>query len=262
MEPTEQDDAAAAVNFDLTDKVIVVTGGSRGLGRSMCVAFAEHGADVVVASRKGDACDALAATIRQRSGRRAIGVACHVGRWDDAQQLLDTTLAEFGHIDVLVNNAGMAPLYPSPSGASEDLFDKTVGVNLKGPFRLMALIGAHMVERGRGSIINVSSVASQKPGPNELIYGAAKAGLDNLTLGFARTLAPAVRVNTIMPGPFLTDISHAWDLGSFHERAKAIIPLQRGAQPHEIVGAALYLASDASSFTTGAILRVDGGLGL
>ena len=247
------------MDFDLTDRVAVVTGGSRGLGREMCLAFADHGARVVVASRKGEACEELAREITDRTGREAVGIACHVGRWDDCTRLVESTYERFGRVDVLVNNAGMSPLYPSLAEVSEDLFDKVMGVNLKGPFRLSALVGERMAAGEGGSIINVSSVAAVQPSPRELPYGTAKAGLNALTLGLARAFAPKVRVNCIMPGPFLTDISKAWDLDAFHQMAKHSIPLQRGGEPSEIVGAALYLASDASSYTTGAILKIDGG---
>ena len=160
---------------------------------------------------------------------------------------------------MLVNNAGMSPLYPSLPEVSEDLFDKVLAVNLKGPFRLAALVGARMAAGAGGSIINVSSVASIQPAPVELPYAAAKAGLNALTVGLAHAFAPKVRVNTLMPGPFLTDISKAWDLEAFAETARRFIPLGRGGQPEEVVGAALYLASDASSYTTGATIKIDGG---
>jgi NAD(P)-dependent dehydrogenase (short-subunit alcohol dehydrogenase family) len=249
--------------FDLTDRVAVVTGGSRGLGREMVLAFAERGADVVIASRKLDACETLAAEVRAL-GRRAVPVAYHAGRWDDAERLYETTYGEFGRCDVLVNNAGMSPLYPSVDAITEDLYDKVMDVNLKGPFRLSALVGTRMAGADHGgsnggSIIFVSSVASHRPSPNEIVYGAAKAGVNNLTYSLARTLGPKVRVNCIAPGPFLTDISKAWDLDAFERSARAGFALGRGGEPHEIVGAALYLATDASSYTTGAILDVDGG---
>ena len=244
--------------FDLTDRVAVVTGGSRGLGREMALAFADHGADVVVASRKLENCEAVAAEVEQR-GRRALAVAYHAGRWEDSERLADTVREQFGRCDVLVNNAGMSPLYASVDAITEDLYDKVLGVNLKGPFRLSALIGTRMAEGDGGSIIFVSSVASQRPSPVELIYGAAKAGVNNLTYGLARTLGPKVRVNCIVPGPFLTDISKAWDLEAFEKSVPSAYALGRGGEPGEIVGAALYLASDASSYTTGTLINVDGG---
>jgi NAD(P)-dependent dehydrogenase (short-subunit alcohol dehydrogenase family) len=247
------------LELDLTGRVAVVTGGSRGLGAAIVRAYAAHGADVVIASRKRDACDALAAEVRAQTGRRAIGVACHVGRWSDCDALADAAYAEFGRIDVLVNNAGMSPLYPSVDQVSEELFDKVIGVNLKGPYRLAARIGARMKQDGRGSIINVSSIAAVTPSPIEVPYAAAKAGLNNLTIALARVFAPEVRVNCIMPGPFLTDISKAWGPEAT-ARLEAAIPLGRGGQAEEVVGAALYLASDAASFTTGAVIKIDGGL--
>jgi len=245
--------------FDLSGRVAVVTGGSRGLGREMVLGFARHGADVVIASRKLDSCEALAKQVESETGRRALPVACHVGRWTDCDVLFEATYREFGRADVLVNNAGMSPLYPSLQECSEELFDKVLAVNLRGPFRLTALFGARMAETHGGSIINVSSVAAVQPSPVEIPYGTAKAGLNNLTLGTARAFGPKVRVNCIMPGPFMTDISKAWDLEAFAENAKRNIPLGRGGEPDEVVAAALYFASDASRYTTGAVLKIDGG---
>jgi NAD(P)-dependent dehydrogenase (short-subunit alcohol dehydrogenase family) len=246
--------------FELNDKVAVITGGSRGLGRAIAGAFAERGATVVIASRKPEACEAAAAEISSATGARAVGMGCHVGRWAECEALVERVSGEFGRIDVLVNNAGSSPVYPSLDQVSEELFDKVIAVNLKGHFRLGALVGTRMAAGGGGSIINVSSTSSVSPNPMELPYGAAKAGLSTLTVGFARAFAPSVRVNTIMPGPFLTDISRAWDMEAFAERAKAGIPLQRAGEPQEIIGAAVYLASDASSYVTGSTITVDGGM--
>ena len=247
--------------FSLDGRVVVVTGGSRGLGREMCLSFAEHGARVVVASRKLDACEALAAEISEQTGQEALGLALHVGRWDGLEPFVDRVIDQFGAIDVLVNNAGSSPLYASLADVNERLFDSVIGLNMKGPFRLSVLVGDHMVQTGRsGSIINVSSGAAVQPTQGEVPYAMAKAGLNNLTLALARVYAPTVRVNCIMPGPFLTDVAAAWDMESFNQSAARSIPLGRGGEPHEIVGAALYLASDASSFTTGATIKVDGGL--
>jgi NAD(P)-dependent dehydrogenase (short-subunit alcohol dehydrogenase family) len=246
--------------MSLKDKVVVVTGGTRGLGLAMSNAFAEDGASVVVASRKADACTQVATAITETTGRPALGVACHVGKWEDCDRLVETVYAQFGRIDVLVNNAGMSPLYSTITDVTEDLFDKVIAVNLRGPFRLCALVAPRMAAGTGGSIINVSSIAAVQPSPIEIPYAAAKAGLNNLTIGLARMYGPNVRVNTIMPGPFLTDISKAWDLESFNANAKTRIPLQRGGEAHEIVGAALYLAGDQSSFTTGAVIKIDGGM--
>jgi NAD(P)-dependent dehydrogenase (short-subunit alcohol dehydrogenase family) len=247
------------VSFDLTGKVALVTGGSRGLGKEMCQVFAEHGADIIVASRKEDACIALAEEITAATGREAMGIGAHVGRWADCDRLVEAAYDRFGHVDILVNNAGMSPLYPSLDEVSEELFDKVIGVNLKGAFRLAAAIGTRMAAGNGGSIINVSSIAAVQPTPTELPYAMAKAGLNAMTIGLSRAFGPTVRTNTIMPGPFLTDISKAWDLDTFNKNAKLTIPLQRGGEPHEVVGAALYLASSASTFTTGAVIKIDGG---
>src|SRR3954447_5983291 len=245
--------------FDLGGKVALVTGGSRGLGREMVLAFAERGADVIVASRKLDACEAVAREVEERFGRRALAVAANVSDWSQCDALVEAAYGAFGRVDVLVNNAGLSPLYPSLSELEEALFDKVLAVNLKGPFRLTALVGKRMADGDGGSIINISSVGAIRPQPEYLPYAAAKAALNALTEGFAKALGPKVRVNCIMAGPFLTDISKAWDMEAFEARAQATIALQRGGEPNEVAGAALYLASAASSFCTGAVLRLDGG---
>lgn len=244
--------------FDLTGKIAVVTGGSRGLGRAMVLAFAAAGADVVIASRKLDSCESTAAEVKA-IGRRALPVACHVAHWADVDRLADAAYEHFGRVDILVNNAGMSPLYPSLDAVTEELYDKVLDVNLKGPFRLTALVGTRMAEGEGGSIINVSSMAASRPSPDVIPYAAAKAGLNAMTVGFAHAFGPKVRVNCIQAGPFLTDISKAWDLEAFKARARTTMAMKRGGEPDEVVGAALYFASAASSFTTGAILRVDGG---
>jgi NAD(P)-dependent dehydrogenase (short-subunit alcohol dehydrogenase family) len=235
----------------------VVTGGSRGLGRAMVLGLAEAGADVVVASRKLEVCEEVAAEV-EALGRQALAVACHVGKWDDLDGLVEAAYARFGTIDVLVNNAGMSPLYPDPASVTEELYDKVFDVNLKGPFRLTALIGTRMAAGDGGSIINLSSTGSIRPYGGIIPYAAAKAGVNAMTVGFAKAFGPKVRVNCIMPGAFETDVTKAWDMDAFAQVARAF-PLGRIGQPDEIVGAALYLASDASSYTTGAILTIDGG---
>jgi NAD(P)-dependent dehydrogenase (short-subunit alcohol dehydrogenase family) len=245
--------------FDLSGKVALVTGGSRGLGREMVLAFARAGADVVIASRKLDACEATAKEVELETGRRALPVACHVGKWDEVGALAERAYGEFGKIDVLVNNAGMSLLYDQVANVSETMWDKVVDLNLKGPFRLTALVGTRMTAGDGGSIINVSSVAAVRPTAGVIPYAAAKAGLNAITVGFASAFGPKVRVNCIMAGPFLTDISKAWNMEAFEKQARQSIALRRGGQPNEIVGAALYFASNASSYTTGAILTVNGG---
>jgi NAD(P)-dependent dehydrogenase (short-subunit alcohol dehydrogenase family) len=244
---------------DLTGKIALVTGGSRGLGRQMALAFAGAGADVVIASRKIDACEAVAAEIREL-GRKALPVACHVGQWDDLEKLVDRTYAEFGKLDVLVNNAGMSPLAPSLLETSEMLFDKVVGVNFKGPFRLSILVAERMAQGGGGSIINISSIAATKAGSNTIPYAGAKAALNAISACFAKHYAPmGVRVNVISAGPFMTDVSESW---AKDPALRATVPLGRFGDPGEIVGTALYLAGGASPYTTGANIVVDGGRSL
>ena len=243
--------------FDLSGRVAVVTGGTRGLGLATARAFAQSGAEVVIVSRKPDACDEVAAALRAE-GAKAAACACHVGHWDKLEPLVEDVYRDFGRIDVLVNNAGVSPMYEKLTDVSEELFDKVIGVNLKGPFRLAALVGERMVAAGRGSIINVSSTGAVRPTSDIVPYAAAKAGVNAMTVGLAHAFGPNVRVNAIMPGPFLTTISQSWDMDVFNERARTF-PLRRAGESSEIVGAALYLASDASSYTTGTILTVDGG---
>ncbi len=244
--------------FRLDDKVVVVTGGSKGLGRAMVLGFAEAGADVVVASRKIAGCEEVADEVRAL-GRRALPVACHVGRWDDCQALVDATVAEFGRIDVLVNNAGIAPVPPSLLGVTEDLFDKTVDVDLKGPLRLTALAVEHMPPGG--AVINISSKASTHPSPFTVVYAAAKAGLNALTRASAQEFAPrGIRVNCIVCGTFHTDSFHASvPTPEMQEAMAERVGLGRIGAADEIVGTALYLATDASAYLTGQLITLDGG---
>ncbi|WP_157521389.1 SDR family oxidoreductase [Mycobacterium sp. ACS4331] len=244
--------------FDLTDRVVLITGGSRGLGREMAFAAARCGADVVIASRKLESCEATAAEIEAETGRSAFPYAVHVGRWDQLDGLVEAAYDRFGRVDVLVNNAGMSPVYDKQSDVTEKMFDAVVNLNLKGPFRLSALVGERMVADGGGVIINVSTHGSLRPHPSFIPYAASKAGLNAMTEGLAHAFGPTVRVNTLMPGPFLTDISKAWNFGDANPFGH--FALQRAGQPAEIVGAALFLMSDASSYTTGSILRADGGI--
>jgi NAD(P)-dependent dehydrogenase (short-subunit alcohol dehydrogenase family) len=243
--------------FDLSGRVAVITGGTRGLGLAIARGFAQAGAEIVVVSRKADACDEVASALRAEGGK-AVARACHVGHWDELQPLVEGVYREFGRVDVLVNNAGVSPLYDALSDVSEELFDKVVAVNLKGPFRLAALVGERMVAGDGGSIINVSSTGAVRPTRDIVPYAAAKAGVNAITVGLAHAFGPTVRVNAIMPGPFLTTIARAWNMDLFAERARTF-PARRAGEADEIVGAALYLASDASSYTTGTILTVDGG---
>lgn len=247
--------------FDVSEKVVMITGGSRGLGKAMALEFARRGARLVIASRKIDECEKVAEEIRSL-GAEALAITCHVGHWDSLGSVIDQVVEHFGRIDVLVNNAGMSPLAPSLLETSELLFDKIIGVNLKGPTRLTALAATKMAATGGGSIINISSVASLRPSPMTTVYSAAKAGLNALTAASAQEYAPSkVRVNCIICGTFETDAA-AGMLGNDDIRQHIIEPvaLKRVGQPDEVTGAAVYLASDASSYTTGTTLTIDGGV--
>jgi len=246
--------------LDLSGKVALITGGSRGLGRRIAMAYAVRGADVIVASRKQNNCEDLAELLRAEYRVKAWGIGTNVSHWGQCDALVERAYALAGQVDILVNNAGLSPVYASLSEVTEGLYDKTLDVNLKGPFRLSATIGARMASAGGGSIINVSSTESLYPTAQALPYAMAKAALNTLTLGLVQAYSPAVRVNTIVPGPFKTDIAQAWDPITFQSTADATIAMRRAGEPEEVVGAALYFASDASSYTTGAMLRVDGGV--
>jgi NAD(P)-dependent dehydrogenase (short-subunit alcohol dehydrogenase family) len=242
--------------FDMTGKVVLITGGSRGLGLEMAKGFAAQGADIVIASRKIDDCRAAAAAI-EAMGRRALAYACHVGRWDQLDGLVAAAYDAFGRVDVLVNNAGIAPAASASLDMSEELIDKTFAVNFKGPFRLCALIGSRMKAAGGGAIINVTSTGAVHPEPEFGPYAAAKAGLNVVTKSFALEYGPAVRVNAIMAGPFWTDISKSWREEADQNSTSAV---RRIGRPEEVVTTALYLASDKSSYTTGTVIALDGGL--
>jgi len=240
--------------FDFTGKVALVTGGSRGLGREMVLALAQRGADVIVASRKADACEIVAEEVRLM-GRRALARAAHCGRWAEIDALAEAAYAEFGRVDILINNAGMGPATPSHT-VTEQLFDSVLNLNFKGPFRLAAQVAHRMAGGEGGVIINVSSTASQHAMPGVVPYAGAKAAVNVMTVSLAREYAPKVRVNALIPGPFLTDIAQAWTEDA---REAQPVALGRPGRPEEIVTAALMLASPASSYVTGALVRVDGG---
>jgi NAD(P)-dependent dehydrogenase (short-subunit alcohol dehydrogenase family) len=250
---------APAERFDLTGKVALVTGGSRGIGRAVVEGFAAAGADVVIASRKLESCEALAAQVAEETGRKTLPVAFHAGRWEDADRLADRVYEQFGRCDVLVNNAGMSPLYDGLPSVTEEYYDKVHAVNARGPFRLSVLIGTRMNEGDGGSIMNVTSAGSLRPTTNELPYAMAKAALNALTLGLAGAWNPKVRANLVIPGAFDTDIMKAWAPESVEYAAK-MNPLGRVGVPEDMVGVCLFLASDASSYVNGAQILVDGGM--
>jgi NAD(P)-dependent dehydrogenase (short-subunit alcohol dehydrogenase family) len=244
--------------FRLDGKVAVVTGGSRGIGRAVVQGFAEAGADVVIASRKLDRCEQAAAEVEQATGRRALPVAFHAGTWADADALVDAVYGHFGRCDVLVNNAGMSPLYPDLPSVTEELYDKVHAVNARGPFRLSALVGTRMAAGDGGSIINVSTGGSWRPDHHDLPYAMAKAGLNAMTLALAGAWAPKVRANVILPGAFDTDIAQAWS-PQMREAAATLNPMQRMGVPDDMVGLCLLLASDAGAYVNGAQILCDGG---
>jgi NAD(P)-dependent dehydrogenase (short-subunit alcohol dehydrogenase family) len=241
--------------FDFTGKVVLVTGGSRGLGLAMVRGFAARGADIVIASRKLESCEAAAAEVTAL-GRRALAVGCHAGRWAELDALAARAYEVFAKVDVLINNAGMSPVSPASAETPEDVLDKVLALNFNGPFRLSALIGSRMAAGDGGSIINISSIGSIRPRPEYAPYAAAKAALNALTIAHAIEFAPKVRVNAILPGSFRTDIAKHWPAD---KEAKTDAVAGRFGEPDEIVTTALYLASPASQFTTGATIRVDGG---
>ena len=240
--------------FDFTGKVALVTGGSRGLGREMVLALAKRGADCIIASRKIEACEAVAGEV-EALGRRALAHAAHCGRWDEIDRMIESAYRAFGRVDILINNAGMGPACPSHE-VSEQLFDSVLNLNFKGPFRLASQIGKRMADGDGGAIVNVSSTASLHAVPGVVPYSGAKAAINAMTVSLARECAPKVRVNALVPGPFLTDIAEAWPEEA---RKKSPVAMGRPGNPEEIVTAALMLASSASSYTTGELLQVDGG---
>jgi NAD(P)-dependent dehydrogenase (short-subunit alcohol dehydrogenase family) len=246
------------VSGTLAGKVALVTGATRGLGYAIAAAMAQAGATVVVSSRKADACTAAAERIAAQTGVPVHTQRLHVGEWDAIEPAVDAVVAAHGSLDVLVNNAGIAPLAPSSLEVGEALFDKTLEVNLKGPFRLMAVAGDRMRAAGGGSIVNVSSIGAERPSPAEAAYAATKNGLNALTRAFAQEYAPTVRVNCVMPGSFATDMSGTWD-EEFLRLVTGRLPAGRLGRPEELAGMVVHLASDAAGYTTGALIPVDGG---
>lgn len=246
--------------FSLTGKHALVTGGTRGIGLEIARAFLQAGADVTIASRKQENVDGATADLD--SGDHLMGVAAHVARAEDRDRLIASATNRFGPVDVLVNNAGTNPFYGNVADCPEWAWDKTFDVNLKAPYLLSAQLGKTMVGRKGGSIINIASIAGLQASPNQGVYSVTKAALIMLTKVLARDLGDGkVRCNAILPGLFPTDLSRAlWENPELLEPIKGATALGRTGELPELVGAAVYLASDASSFTTGALLQVDGGL--
>ncbi|MGX1596043.1 SDR family NAD(P)-dependent oxidoreductase [Dietzia maris] len=242
----------------LDGKVALVTGATRGLGKATALALSEAGATVIVSSRKAEQCEAVSREISEATGTPAHPLALHVGDWDAIEPAVDTIVAEHGSLDIVVNNAGIAPLAPTSLDVTQGLFAKTIEVNLQGPFRLMAVAGNRMVKAGGGSIINISSIGAERPSPQEATYAAAKNGLNALTRAFAQEYAPTVRVNCIMPGAFASDMAADWD-DEFLGLVTGRLPAGRLGDPRELAGMVVHLASDQAGYTTGALIPVDGG---
>jgi NAD(P)-dependent dehydrogenase (short-subunit alcohol dehydrogenase family) len=251
----------ARSRFDLSGRVAIVTGATKGLGRAIAEGLAEAGASVVVSSRKQDLCERVAGEISARTGRPTLPLACHVAEWDAVPDFVATVLVELGRIDVLVNNAG---IFPAPLGVREmtrEYWRKVFAVNLEGPLRLSQCAASVMRDHGGGSIINITSTAAVSGGNTTCAYAASKAALINLTKSMALEWAGwKVRVNALSPGTFRTEMTASGPAGAEYLAARAAgIPMHRVGEPDEIVGPVLYLASDASSFVTGDELTISGG---
>jgi len=251
----------AAQLFDLTGRVALVTGASRGIGAAIARMLADNGARVVVSSRRQDGCEAVAEDIRAAGGE-AIAIACHIGDLDAIESIHRSVDEHFGRLDILVNNAATNPLFGPAIDADPAAFQKVVDVNFRGYF-FMCQHGARLMRRaGRGSIINIASVTAERPMDGIGAYGATKAAVVNLTQVYARECAEyGIRVNAILPGLVNTKMAAVLqEEGPVRDRALAQIPLRRIGEPDDIAAAALYFACDASRYTTGSTLRVDGGM--
>lgn len=246
--------------FSLENKVAIVTGASKGIGEAIARGLAQAGAKVVVSSRKQDAVDDVAKSIAADGGA-ALGVAAHMGEPEQIQQLVDRTVMEFGGVDILVNNAAINPVFGSTIDADPGVMQKMLDVNVKGYFLAIQKCVPSMRARGGGSIINVASVAGLNPGAFMGMYSITKAAVIMMTRVLAKELGQdKIRVNAIAPGVIKTKFSTMlWDTPEIYERVTNEAALKRIAMPDELIGTALYLASDASSFTTGATIVVDGG---
>jgi NAD(P)-dependent dehydrogenase (short-subunit alcohol dehydrogenase family) len=246
--------------FDLSGKVAIVTGGGRGLGRSIVVGLARAGADVTVCGRKIDSCEDAAQEIRAL-GRRALPLSCHMGHTDEIDAVVDRTIAELGRVDIVVNNAATNPAARPLIAGTPDLFDKVYAINVRGPLHLACRAAAWMADHGGGAVVNVISVGALRPGPTIGLYCSSKSALQALTRVMAQEWAPlGVRVNALAPGPVLTDMVKAVEGTEFHRQMLEATSQKRIADPEEIVGSVLYLVSDLSTYTTGSTIIVDGGM--
>ena len=249
------------VNFDLTGKVAIVTGASRGIGESIAKTLAAYGAEVVITNKTMEGLPEVEAAIKADGGK-AVAMTCHNGSIAEINKLFQDVEAKYGKLDILVNNAAVNFYFGEMINADETAWDKTMEVNLKGNFFMCQNSAKLMKKNGGGTIINVASINGIRPAPMQGIYSITKAGMISMTKAFAKELAPfKIRVNALLPG--LTDTKFASVMVKNDELMEKVllpqIPLHRAAQPDEMGGAVLYLASDASSFTTGATIVVDGG---
>jgi NAD(P)-dependent dehydrogenase (short-subunit alcohol dehydrogenase family) len=246
--------------FDLSDKVAIITGASKGIGEAIARIYASYGAKVVVSSRKQADLDKLAADI-QKNGGIAIGLACHTGEMTQLKNLVEKTVEAFGGIDILVNNAATNPVYGGVIDCPENAFDKIMQINVKAPFELSKMVHPIMKARGGGSIINISSIAGITPDPGLGIYSVSKASLNMLTKVTAKEWGPdGIRVNAICPGLIKTKFSQAlWENEKTVEHFTKRLPIARMGTVDEIAPMALYLASQAAGYTTGGIFSIDGG---
>jgi dehydrogenase/reductase SDR family member 4 len=244
----------------LKDKVAIVTGGSRGIGQSIAEVFAREGATVIVCGRKQDTLEQVAAGIKGVAGR-VVPMACHVGKLEELQRLADSTVRDFGQIDILVNNAATNIAQGPAIEMDDGQFDKMVEVNLKSTYRLTRLVAPGMCQRGSGSIINIASIAGLRPQFHGLLYSMTKSALIMMTQSYAVELGPkGVRVNAIAPGLVQTVLSeYYWKDEDRRQQLMAHQPIRHLGQPPEIAEVALMLASDASSYLTGQTIVVDGG---